>query len=181
MKEKVCFKCKTTKPLKDFYKHPQMKDGYVNKCKKCNLFDNKISNGTQKRICINCNKRFRTTLAEVKRGGGNCCSRKCWYVHFRENLVKTDEDSHNWKGDKVGKTALHQWVERKKGKPRICEHCNTTKAKQYDWANVSQKYKRDLNDFIRLCRSCHAKYDYKYRFPKWKKTVTEKYNWNVIK
>lgn len=36
---KVCFKCGAEKPLTDFYKHPKMADGHVNKCKDCNKKD----------------------------------------------------------------------------------------------------------------------------------------------
>lgn len=39
---KKCFKCSSQKPLTDFYKHPAMKDGRLNKCKVCTKID--ISN-----------------------------------------------------------------------------------------------------------------------------------------
>lgn len=69
------------------------------------------------------------------------------------------EKNGYWKGDKVGYVGLHDWVRSKLGRPRYCMICMTTTAKKYQWANKSGKYKREITDWIRLCISCHLKYD----------------------
>ena len=72
-----------------------------------------------------------------------------------------DENHPMWKGDEVGYVALHTWVRKKLGTPDTCTQCRFKSKNNYKmhWANISGEYKRDVKDFIRLCASCHKKYD----------------------
>ena len=44
--------------------------------------------------------------------------------------------------------------------PEKCQICETTKAKTFEWANLTGNYS-DLTDYKRMCGSCHSKYDNK--------------------
>lgn len=67
------------------------------------------------------------------------------------------ENSPGWKGDKVGYSALHDWIRNHLPKPVSCEFCKNVPPR--DVANISQKYKRDLTDWEWLCRKCHIQKD----------------------
>lgn len=113
------------------------------------------------RTCGYCKKEYmpEKTCRKVK-----YCSRECsnegkkGFKHTDEYKIKASEiklDDKNpmWKGNDVGYHATHNWVRRRKKKPEFCEECN--EAKPIDLANISQQYKRSIDDFEWLCRKCH--------------------------
>jgi hypothetical protein len=154
---KKCFKCGDVKNIKEFYKHPQMSDGYLNKCKDCAKKD--ASTGIYKCKCKVCGKIFFTSKGELTsrngaRGTGRkTCSRKCWYEWNRGKNI------YNFKGEDAGYSAKHKWIKDKLGNPNYCEHCKKTDKKLYHWSNISGKYKKIVSDWQRLCVSCHTRYD----------------------
>jgi len=69
----------------------------------------------------------------------------------------TGEANSKWVGDKVGYYPLHAWVKRKLGKAKECVYCGSVSNVQ--WASISHRAKRDLEDYISLCGKCHHSYD----------------------
>lgn len=67
------------------------------------------------------------------------------------------ENHPHWLGDKVGYDGLHDWVYKVLGAPMECKECGKICKNNYQihWANKSGKYKRDKNDWLRLCVKCH--------------------------
>ncbi len=47
---KTCFKCGVEKDLTEFYRHPQMGDGLLGKCKGCTKLDMRIDRATKPRV-----------------------------------------------------------------------------------------------------------------------------------
>lgn len=80
----------------------------------------------------------------------------------------TGNSSKKWKGDKVGYGALHAWIRNNYGQPKTCEHCLKDFSSNYKihWANKTGKYKRDREDWLRLCCKCHRLFDNRFRLNK---------------
>lgn len=64
---------------------------------------------------------------------------------------------YKWTGDRVTYGSLHDWIFYHRGKAKICEFCGSKN--NVEWANKSHEYKRDLNDWLSLCKKCHRNYD----------------------
>lgn len=56
---------------------------------------------------------------------------------------------------------LHQWVERRLGKPLKCSNCGDDSDRRYAWANKSGQYLKTTDDWARLCYPCHGQLDTK--------------------
>jgi len=116
--------------------------------------------------CLVCGKEYRA-VSDFKERKQKYCSLKCkekaWVKivrpKMRNNPGLKDEKNPAWKGDDVGYHGIHRWVIRKLGTPKKCAHCNSVSKKKYEWANKNHEYKRNLQDWMRLCTSCHRKHD----------------------
>lgn len=81
--------------------------------------------------------------------------------YWRGKTRPTGEESCNWKGEDILYGSMHDWVRSWKGVPTTCEGCGKTgfKRSQIHWANKDHKYRKILDDYIRLCAKCHWSYD----------------------
>lgn len=137
-------------------------------------------------ICDICNKNF-----EKKKSLSN---HRRWhqlkeYTTFQEHHRKIQSENQkgdknsDWKGDKISYVGVHVWIKKYKLKTEQCENCGITpngfKTGRYrkkknislELANISGKYKRDVNDYEWLCRKCH---NLKYKKSNIKKLYQEK-------
>jgi hypothetical protein len=76
--------------------------------------------------------------------------------------AKVGNKNPAWK-TKVSYRSIHLWISQWKGKPRKCEKCGADWKQRYEWANVDHKYRRVLDDYIRMCVQCHKDYDKELR------------------
>jgi hypothetical protein len=131
---KTCFKCKTAKPITEFYVHPQMADGRLGKCKECAKADvrkNYESNLVYYREYDK--QRYRDDQKRQKQ-----------YAGLYARRTPRQAKAHYTLGNAVrsGKVT----------RPDGCWHCGSTQ-------NIEAHHVHyDLPlDVVWLCRSCHVK------------------------
>lgn len=76
----------------------------------------------------------------------------------RANIAvsKLGEKNGMWK-ENAGYSAVHAWIRTHFIKPKNCEHCG--EEKKLDWASKTKEYKKNIEEYVALCRSCHIKLD----------------------
>ena len=104
----------------------------------------KSSEAVKETVCLQCSKIFMGFTCHYRK----FCSQSC-----AGKYNKIGELNGQWKGDKVGYSALHEWIKNHFPKPKLCVDCKENPP--YDLANISQEYKRELSDWEWLCRRCH--------------------------
>lgn len=72
------------------------------------------------------------------------------------SLAKKGKKNGMYK-ENAGYMAIHNWLRNNYSKPKNCEYCKLEK--KLDWASKTKEYKRNRDEFIALCRSCHIKLD----------------------
>ena len=132
IRSKKCFKCKAVKQLEDFYKHPQMPDGRVNKCKECNKKD----------VTANREKNIERIREYDRERGKN-----------KERMLANVETTRAWRAEDKRRTVAHNAVARaiRSGAlERIpCIRCGEAKSLAHH-----EDYDKPLG-VIWLCQPCH--------------------------
>lgn len=68
---------------------------------------------------------------------------------------------HNWKGGVALYESVHNWVANRLGRPNLCSKCGVSNDTRFEWSNISGEYRYDIDDWERLCISCHRDKDAK--------------------
>lgn len=103
--------------------------------------------------CKRCSKEFVSQIYKRRK----FCSEEC------SNKFKLENPEYNYQWNGAKSYGLrHAYIRKRLGTPNMCLACGETNikiAKQFDWASISTRCLLNLNDWIRLCRRCHQRWD----------------------
>jgi ribosomal protein S27AE len=129
---KKCFKCGTVKLLSEFYKHPQMGDGHLNKCKECTKVD----------VSINYSEN-REYYMEYERERAQRKERKKAAIRYQRKRRKKYPEKY------IAYCAVNNAVRDGRLKKEKCEKCGDVDTQAHH-----DDYSKPL-DVRWLCRKCH--------------------------
>lgn len=118
----------------------------------------------EKRYCEKCKNEIikKRCCGIAKYSKIRFCSYKC-----RGEVLRGDKHQ-NWKGESVNRVSKHAYLINNYGTASVCDNrekqifefkCNG-KYNKFDYAiKHNTEYSKNIDDYYRLCRSCHKKYD----------------------
>ena len=136
---KQCFKCKRDLPMSDFYRHPQMGDGHLGKCKDCTKAD------------VSYRERWlrRTNPEWVARERQRCVAKQTLY-----NVVAERKWPYKLHARRAVALAIRRGAIKK---PGHCQRCGLEFPKARIHAHHDD-YARPL-DVTFVCAACHTVLD----------------------
>ena len=147
--EKECFKCNIIKPLSEFYRHKQMSDGHLNKCKECTKLDTfgRTESEIEKRKHRDRNRKNKEerTLKNKERIE-SCPKKKQRYNELRNEWAKRNKHKRN-AHLRVARAVMNGTIIREYN----CSKCNSdirVEAHHEDYAKPLE--------VVWLCNKCHS-------------------------
>lgn len=150
---KICFKCGKEKHLSEFYKHKQMADGHLGKCKSCTKIDSKLRSEKPeniesvrecKRLWARGEKGRETNRKYLSTGKGRVISNSAKKKYTNQNGKKKSAKNAVNNAVKYGSIVKPSTCDNCKKESNIIHghHCDYDKPLTVDW----------------LCPSCHSEW-----------------------
>jgi hypothetical protein len=133
---KTCFRCGNHKPITEFYKHPQMADGHLNKCKECNKRDVKERYNSP---------RGRKAILRYERARSQTPERRAMKLEYQKQARRRNPEKN------VAHQKLAYAIRTGKLAPQPCEVCGAKAEGHHD------DYAKPL-DVRWLCFRCHREH-----------------------
>lgn len=153
MENKKCFKCGRVMPIDSFYRHPQMTDGHLNKCKECTKSD--ITKNREDKIEYY--KEYDRNRADLPR---RVEARRLYAEQAKtdpERKAKKAISMDKYKNKYPEKYKAHYKMrdnmrDKKIEKPELCSVCG----KKKNLEGHHHDYSKPL-DVLWVCRKCHIR------------------------